>query len=199
MDNVQMQQEISIIREMIEKTKKETAESGQFFIWTGILSIVFVYAISFFESHGLSQYFWPILIAMVLINGTIGYLTFSKIEKREKVKTYAKSIYLRLWFASGMTSLLVVFLFPHLHVFSIGATPILVSLIMGIAIYTTGVIFDSRLIRRFSLVWWAGAISMGVWQEWTTYIMMLVMFVGFVVPGLILNREYKNRSRNHES
>src|SRR3989339_729500 len=119
MDNVQMQQELSIIREMIEKTKKETVESGQFFIWTGIFTIVFVQIISMLESYGMSQFFLPILIAMVLINGAIGYFTFSRIEKREKVKTYAKSIYMRLWFACGMTSILIVFFFPRLHVISI--------------------------------------------------------------------------------
>ena len=49
MNQAQVQQDISIIKEMIEKTRRETAESGFLFIIPGILCVLTVIIMSILE------------------------------------------------------------------------------------------------------------------------------------------------------
>ena len=196
MDQSQVQQEISIVKEMIEKTRRETAESGYFFIFIGIIASICPVGISLLEEYNLNNMVLPALIILTIISGIIGYLVVSREERNEKVKSYPKTVFYQLWFACGMTMLMMVFLFPFLKAYPWSAVPVLVSLVCGIGLYLTGVIYELRFIQWFSMPWWAGACLMAIAEQGMprAYIMSAIIIVGWVLPGLILNKQYKNRS-----
>jgi len=195
MNHDQIQQEISIIKNMIEKTKRETAESGHLFIFMGIASAVFVLVISLLELYKLFDLILPAMITLTIINGIIGFFVVAKADKREKVKAYPKTIVLTLWIVCSMTILMLTFLFPFLKVYPLRALPVLVSLILGIAVFVSGVIYEMRAIQWLSLVWWIGACLMALSQsEFRFLIMIASIVIGWIIPGIILNKQYKNRS-----
>ena len=53
--------------------------------------------------------------------------------------------------------------------------------------------------NRSSFVWWVGAVAMAVLGDVSQmYIMMVVVFLGWVLPGIFLNRQYRKRSTENE-
>ena len=81
MDTNQMQQDISIIKEMIEKTRKTTAKSGNLLIYIDVFSILFTILIGILEIYELNQYVLPLIIIMTVVSGFIGYLISSRESK----------------------------------------------------------------------------------------------------------------------
>lgn len=195
MDNNQIQQEISIIKEMIEKTKKETAESGLFFIAIGLVSIFGTFIIGMLEYFNLNHLALPVMITMLIVNGIIGYFTISKQDKKEKVKSYHKTILYNVLFSFTVPAILIVFIFPLLKVYPWNVIPVLVSVLMGIMIFVTGVILEARFFLWSSSAWWAGALLMALVSGTPRiFIMITILLFGWIMPGLILNKQYKNRS-----
>lgn len=198
MNHDQIQQEISIIKSMIEKTRKETAESGHLFIFMGIASAFFVLVISFLELYRLNRLVLPAMIVLTAINGIIGYLAVAKAT--EKVKSYPKIVVTSLWLICGLTLLMMTFLFPFLKVYSFSALGTLVSMILGIAVFMTGIIYEMRFILWFSIAWWVGALLMALIEgEFRFLIMIATIIVGWIFPGIILNKRFKNGSKNNEA
>ena len=194
MDHNQIQQEISIIKKMIEKTKRETAESGHFFIAVGIFSAVATFAIGMLERYDLYHLVLPTLIIAVIACGLIGYLTVTKKEKREKVTSYPKNIFYNMMLACAIPGLMILFLYPLLKVYPWNLIPALVPLIMGIIIFSAGVIFELRYVKWCSLAWWAGALIMALTKSQLRFLIMIAIIIfGWILPGLILNKQYKNR------
>jgi hypothetical protein len=200
MNHDQIQQEISIIKAMIEKTRKETAESGHLFIFMGVTSALFVLVISLLELYQLNRWVLPAMIALTIINGFVGYVVVSKPAKEEKVTSYPKTVVLSLWVICGVTMLMITFLFPFLKVYPFRALGTLASLILGIAVFMTGVIYEMRFILWYSSAWWIGAILMAISESpYSFLIMIAVIIIGWVLPGFIINKKYKNGSKNNEA
>lgn len=195
MDTKQIQQEISIIKEMIEKTRKTTAESGLILIYMGIFSAMVTIVIGIMEINELNQYVLPVVIIMTVVNALIGYFVATKKGENEKVKTYSKTIFGHIWIACGLAAVLIAFLFPFLNLYPFHAVPVLTSLVIGIALFITGTIFELKFIQWSSLAWWAGACIMAiVISPYKFVIMVAIILIGWIVPGFLLNKQYKRRN-----
>ena len=200
MDQTQAQKNLQIIKDMIEKTKKETAESGYFFIFIGIFAMIMTYIISLLSRFHLPHLIIPAMIFMLVGSGIIGYLTINRKEKRDEIKSYPKTISYSVWFACSVSIILTTFVFPFINLYPFDLVPVFASLFIGVAVFSTGVIFEFRAIILCSISWWAGAVLMAyVNASWEVYIMLAVIFLGWILPGLILNKKYRSREIVHEA
>ncbi len=196
MNQNQAAQEISIIKQMIEKTKKETAESGHLFIFMGIATVLFVLCIGLLEYFQMNRWILPAMIILTIMNGFVGFLVVKKTDKSEKVKSYPKTVVLNLWVICGLTLILITFLFPFLNVYPFSALGVLASLILGIAVFVTGVIYEMRSILWLSSAWWIGAVLLALIKGPFSFVILIAtIIVGWIVPGFIINRQYKNGSK----
>ena len=198
MDQNQAQQEISIIKEMIEKTRRETAESGHFFIALGVLMIVNTLAIVLMEYYKLNYLILPMLIFTVIAGFIASYFTVARQDKKMKVKSYTKTVCYNVMLASSIPALMIVFIFPFLKVYQFHLVPILASLFIGSMIFSAGVIFEVKSIKWCSIAWWIGAVIMAVDNEHILppgSVMILTISIGWMLPGFILNKNYKNGSK----
>ncbi|HPG39324.1 MAG TPA: hypothetical protein PLP19_01340 [bacterium] len=192
MDHQQVQQDLAIIKDMIEKTKKETADSGYFFIGLGLLSILCVIVISFLEYKSMEHLVVPMFLVMFFASGAIGYFTVNRREQKDKVKSYPKTICYSVWFACSVPVVITGFLLPMLKVIPYSLVPVLTTLILGIGVFATGVIFESRYIYWSSAFWWGGAVAIALVPGYgRAFIMVGILLFGWVLPGIILNRQYK--------
>ncbi|MBN2008317.1 hypothetical protein JW960_03105 [candidate division KSB1 bacterium] len=190
--------ELAIIKGMIEKTRRETIESGELFIAIGLQWIIFGIGFFLLGRFQLAQFIWPGMIVGLIVTFIISLILGIRGEKKEKVKTYSRTIYAHLWMSVGAVCILVGFVFPLLNVFDFQLMPIIVWLVLGIGFYMTGVIFELRLIQWCSLIWWIVAILMVfVPGMGRFYLTMVSLLIGYVLPGLILNYQSKQRSRHH--
>jgi uncharacterized membrane protein len=143
----------------------------------------------------------PLMVSLIGINGIFSYCIIARERKREKVTTYAKNIYLSIWAVCGLSILIAAFLFPLTRVYSYDLVPMLTSLVLGIAVFTTGVIFDEKRVQWCGSLWWIGSIFLAYTPPGMLrmYIFSALILLGWVLPGLIMNRRYRNREKANGS
>lgn len=194
-ENTTPREQLAIIAEMVEKTRRDTAESGRFFIFTGIVSLAGTIAVGLLESAGIQRLFLPVFILLALINAAIGYLVIAGDQRRHAVKSYAKTVLWQVWLICGLTALLMMFAFPPLNICAVGAVPVLISFVLGIAVYISGIVLALPFLQWSCLAWFGGAIIIAAWPgESVVYIMAAMIILGWITPGLHLNRRFKERS-----
>lgn len=198
MTHEKAQEELSLIKNMIEKTRRETTESGTFFITIGIFSIIASMGIGLLIHFNQNHLIFPSIIGMFVICGILGYVTVTKSESKDKVKSYHKKLLYKVLSGITVPAILVMFVFPLLKVYPWDVLPIILSLLIGILVYSTGAILESRYILWSASVWWIGALILVFISGLPRlYIMMALMLIGWIIPGVVLNHQYRNRGQNH--
>lgn len=195
METKQVQQEIQFIKEMIEKTKRSAAESGTvFIIWTifPILAILGMYSLIYLKYYQLIWLNWVVFIALGSI---FTYVHVLKQNRKQKVKTYTQMAADSIWMACVFGFILLGFVFPFMGIYSSNVIPIMMSVIAGIGVYATGGITEWNLLKWCGLIWWLGALAMGLFIQWPygTLFLIPVLILGYLVPGLILNKKYRQQ------
>lgn len=188
----QVQEQVSIIRSMIERSRRETAESGLCFVWMGVISLAAVLAIDRLEAYDHTRLVLPALLATLVGNGVVGYLVVSRAQQRAGARSYSSSICYGVWFACAVPAVIAVFVLPLLRVYPWSAVPVVAPLMLGIGVFASGMILEFPPLSWSSLAWWGGAVAM-VFAHGTprALIMAGVILLGWILPGLLLNREYQ--------
>jgi len=195
MNHVQIENDIAVIKQMIEKTRRETAESGHFFIFLGAATIVFVFVIGMLELLQLNRWIIPTMIALTALNGFIGFIAVRKSLASEKVKTYTKTIMLNLWAVCGFAMILITFFFPFIDVYPLSALGVIASVFLGIAVFMTGVIYEMQAIKWLSSTWLLSAALLGAMKsQYNFLILIAAILVGWILPGLVIQRKYNRRN-----
>jgi hypothetical protein len=200
MTQIQLEQDLSIIKNMIEKTRRETAESGYLFIIPGILCILTVLIMSRLEAFALSHLARPIFLGLLgLIAATSAWIGIRE-GRKTRVQTYAKTIFAHLWIAVGVVCLIVGVLLPLLNVFPWSSQPVISFFVLGIGIYLTGVIYEIPGIKWCGVVWWLGAFILAfVTGPKRIALIIAIIVLGYILPGILLARQSKHRSQTDES
>lgn len=203
MNQEQIQQEISIIKNMIEKTRKDTAESGSWFLFIGIACSLYVMIVTTLEELRFFKWVLPVMVTMTIIYGVIGFLLVRREDNKEKVNTYAKKINRAILIACVIPILLTGFIFPLTKVYAWQISPIFSALFLGIMLFASGITCEFRFFFWGGLVSWAGACVMAytlnVHFPVRGIIMIIILITGFIIPGIILKTKYKTGSVHHES
>jgi hypothetical protein len=200
MNQNQIQQEIVIIKDMIEKTRRETAESGLLFIIPGILCILTIFMITVLEMYQMNNLVLPALLTAMAVIAVVSAAIGIKEGKKERIETYAKSIFAHVWIACGICCLITGFIFPISNIYPWHFVSIIPLLFIGIGFYITGVVYKIRLIQWSALLWWVGASFLAfVEGSYRPFILITIFLFGYILPGIILNKQYKNRRIVHEA
>ena len=187
--------EIRLIRSMVLKARRETADSGWFFILTGIISIAALVLIGMLEASGRNSLALPVLIAATAACGVAGYVAVHRAHTNAGARSYPRSVLYGVWLACGIPCVIAMIVLPLLGSCPWRSSPVLASLFVGIGLFTSGIIFESRPILLCSIAWWAGALGLALIDGAPRLALMAAMIlVGWIVPGLLLNRRYRNGS-----
>ena len=194
MSDPQFHEEMSIIRKMIERTRQETFESGYLFVVPGIIWLAAVIVMGTLELTGHGQlvrsWGWIVTAVLILVSASIGFWE----GRKEQAKTYTKHLFGQLWGACGIVIILTGFLAPHMNTY----TPVAPLMIIGIGFYLTGVIYELPLVQASGVIWWGGMSVLGfVSGPVRLPIWVGVIFLGFILPGIVMNRQYRKRGIKH--
>jgi hypothetical protein len=200
MNNTEILQELAVIRSMLDKTRRETAEAGGLFIFMGAASAVFVLAISLTEMAGETRWVLPLMAGLTAVNAVAGGLLFARSIRKSRVTTYSGRVLIQLWVACAVALLLGTFVLPRLGAFGLKDTGVLAALVFGIGMFMTGVICDVRRIRWVSLVWPVAAVLMAAnLNRWRIVIMIAAIAAGFILPGFWLKNPGAGTGDGHEN
>jgi hypothetical protein len=192
MTEQEARQDIQIIRAMLEKTKRATAESGTLFIVWGVLitlALIGNYVLAHFRLH---EWEWLNWTAMAVIGWIFSVVYGIRKESREPAKTYVQVAARHLYFASGALFLLVGLAFPRIGVYSYEAIVPLVSAVTGLLFFVMGGLFEWPFLKWAGAVWWAGALGMSFVAGNDRMLVFTALFIAvYLVPAFILRAKFR--------
>ena len=195
MNEMQAKDEIRLIQEMIERTRKITAGSWMFFLVWGIVAILGVagmYVLVFIEQY---SWIWLNWVVFMGIGVVFSIVYGKKHEKQQGARTYPTIATAQVWYACGMGFFLVGFIFPLLKLYSWGLIAVFISLVAGILAFTLGGIYEWNLLKWCGVLWWLGAIGMVfIHENYRALLFVPLLLIGYIMPALILRSMYYKQS-----
>lgn len=185
--------ELSLIKKMMEDSRRLNIDNGIHYIFWGILvtiALLINYTMLLLKVPGnyIGLAWFILMLSGALIDGIIG----RRQSKSSKVTTFTSRIMGSLWFASGIA----MFMYGFLGVISKAYNPVficpIISTSLGISYFTSGSIQQIKWLQNISFGWWAGAAFMFIFPSVHTLLIFAVMMICLqVIPGLILNKKSK--------
>jgi len=185
-------EDLQIIKAMLEKTRKSTAESGTLFIVWGVLISLALIGNYILGSLKLYEYEWLNWIAMTVIGWAVTVIYSIRRGRTEKVTTYVQIAARHIYFSCGVGFLLVGLVFPAIGAYSYEAISVLIAAVTGILFFALAGIFDWPLFRGLGLLWWLGAVGMSFTGEGLRTLIYAGLFVaGFLIPAFLIRAKFR--------
>ncbi|MBK6772961.1 MAG: hypothetical protein IPG78_12715 [Ignavibacteria bacterium] len=185
--------ELSLIKKMMEDSRRLNIDNGIHYIFWGILvtiALLINYAMLLLKVPGnyIGLAWFILMLSGALIDGIIG----RRQSKSSKVTTFTSRIMGSLWFASGIA----MFMYGFLGTITKAYNPVficpIISTSLGISYFTSGSIQQIKWLQNISFGWWAGAAIMFIFPSVHTLLIFAIMMICLqVIPGLILNKKSK--------
>lgn len=192
MEQIQVKEELRVIREMLEKTKKSTAESGTFFLVWGFLiifAVIGTYLLVFAGKYSWIWLNWAVFMGSGIV---FSFVYWGRKERRAGVKTHASSAAGYLGIACGVAFIFVGLIFPAFKLYSWEVISLLITTIFGTSIFALGGIINWNLLKWCGVISWLFALGMMfIPAEFRTLVFVPLILIGYILPGLILKFRYK--------
>ncbi len=192
MEKQQAELEISMIRKIMEDSRRIVIDDGVGYIVWGFLVILALLSSYFIVLA--KQYSYILWVWVVLMGGGWIYTIFHyrKKESRTRVKTFAGKILGGTWISAGISMTLVGFVGTSTGAIRGYAISPMISIILGIAYFVSGIVYSQRWIRNLSAGWWAGAVIMFLWPGVYSFLIFSGMMALLqVLPGIILYSKFR--------
>jgi hypothetical protein len=186
-------EDLAFIKQVIGDSKKTVLDNGTGFIIWGLLivtGLLYTYIDVIAKLQLNNDIVW-----VILIGGGWVYSIWSNIRysKKRKVSTLSDKILGAVWVSAGIAMTILGFVGTFAGAYGGVYISPLISTVLGIAFFISGVLFEQSWISYLSAAWWAGAIYMFIFPSiHTLLIMALMMLFIQVLPGVLMYRNYKN-------
>lgn len=193
MNTNQAESELSVIKKIMEDSRRINIDNGIHYIFWGVLVTVALlanYIMLLTKTSG--NYVGLMWLILMVSGGIIDGIIGRKQVRSQKVQTYAGNILGSLWFASGVSMFIFGFLGPITGAYnSIFICPIICTS-LGISYFTSGAIQQVNWLRNVSIGWWAGAAVLFIFPSIHSLLIFAIMMICLqIIPGIILNKKSK--------
>jgi hypothetical protein len=185
---------LATAKEMIARTKFTVVDRSTFYFLWGAL--VFVASISSYilEQRDPGRDIWLPWAILMPFGGIVSGILMGRKRSRSHVQTYAEHTYDGVWLSTGLAAAIIVFGNPILHYFPPRATYVLISILAGLAVYSSGHIMGLVTFKLGGLSWWCGAVIMMIFPDkYHPLIMASVVLPGYLLPGYLLRRSVRSQ------
>ncbi len=193
----QAELELSVIKKIMEDSRKILIVDGiNSIVWGSLvcsgLILTYLSVLNIVE--------WSITsIAWFVLIGSGWIFTIFQVRKEikeRKAVTFAGKVAGAIWGSAGITMTIIGFVGSYSGIVGgFGICP-LMSCILAVAFFVSGVIYNDRLFRWLGFGWWAGAIVMFFWHSPHTLLLFaLMMFFMQVLPGILMHKKWKKETK----
>lgn len=187
MDTKQAELEIALIKKIMEDSRRIVAGNGMEFILWGVAVLVGVlgtYVSIALEKFNNIWWIWVLCIGFGWIYSiALHWHDSSKVSGN----TLAGKIISAVWISCGIAMSLIGFLATLTGAIVAWSISPMISVVMGIGYFVSGIIYGQRWIWNLSFGWWLGSIIMFIWPGSHTLLIFALMIILFeIVPGFIL-------------
>ncbi len=187
------QKMLAIASEMIARTKSTVVDRSAFYFVWGALLFVACILTYILEQRDPGRDIWLPWAILMPIGGIISVILMGRHRNRAHVQTHSEHTYDGVWLATGIAAAVIVFGNPILHYFPPRATYVLISILAGIAVYSSGHIMGLLSFKMGGLSWWYGAVIMMLLPDkYYPLIMASIVIPGYLIPGYLLWRSVRS-------
>ena len=194
------QEELAFIRKVMQDSRRIVAHDGNEYIVWGIIvtvGMIAMYVDLAFQYYIHFAIIWGILIGAGWLYSLFRWLTY---YRKRPTNTFAAKVISSVWIACGIVMTLIGFAFPPLGVINGWAIMPLVALVTGIAYFVTSIVITEKWIRYSSYGWWLGALIIAAFPGHYTFLVYAGMMICFqIIPGIILQRQYRNQLEKQDA
>ena len=186
-------EELAYIKKIIQDSRRKVIDNGLGFIIWGILvllGLLSTYYMLVNKIHLGIPWNWIILVGLGWIYTF--YQVIRKVKKQKQPSSFAEKIIGALWFSSGLSMTLFGFIAPASGAVNGVFISPMISVVLGIAYFVSGFIYDYKWISSLAFGWWIGAIVMFFYPGMQVFLIMSLMLILLqIVPGIILYLKFK--------
>lgn len=192
MEKQQAELEISMIKQIMDDSKKIVVDDGKGYIIWGILIVIGMLGTYFLILSGLYNYIGWLWIASIGAGWLYTLIKYAVGDHKKKVQTFAGKILGAVWLSSGISMTIVGFVGTGSGSYGAYTISPLISVILGIAYFVTGVIYGQPWVRNLSAGWWIGSIATFIWSGRNSLLLFAVLMILLqIIPGIILYSKFK--------
>lgn len=194
MDTKQAESELTLIKQMMEDSRRVVADNGRHYIFWGVvvtaaLTANYIMALQKVAMNIQGMMWFITMVCASVVDGVVERRQL----KRIKVRTFAGKLLGSLWTASGLSMFMLGFVGTITGAYNPIYICSLISVVLGVAYFTSGAIQQIKWLQWLSAGWWAGAVFTFVYPSVHTLLIFAIMMVCFqVVPGIILYKKWKD-------
>lgn len=188
----ELKQEIALIRQIMEETKRVTRDNGKYYIFWGV-----VVTIGLLLSYLAIKLSWGLNIGLIWVIcigfGWMGSLAIGYRDRlKQKSETFSGKVLAMTWLGCGITLTILGFVGTSTGGIKLGALSAVMATVLGIGYFISSVLYPHRWFIYFAIGWWLGGIIAFIWQGVESILILSIMMLMFqVVPGFILYFRYK--------
>lgn len=196
MDSKQAESELALIKQMMEDSRRVVADNGWHYIFWGVVVTSALIANYIMVIMRVTANYQGLMWLITMISAAlIGGIVERRQNRKSRVKTFAGKLLGSLWTASGISMFMLGFIGPITGAYNSVFICSLISIVLGVAYYTSGAIQQIKWLQRLSLGWWAGAVYTFAYPSVHTLLIFAVMMIAFqVIPGIILYKKWKEQT-----
>ncbi|MCE1188753.1 MAG: hypothetical protein LWX56_06375 [Ignavibacteria bacterium] len=200
-DEQQALDELVFIRKVIVDSRKSLGDNGMGYIVWGVivvLGLIYTYLNISLKWYFHINIFWTLLMAA----GWLWSITYFKGRIRSlKVSTFAGRIIGSIWLSAGVGMTMVAFLATFIGGVSGDYVSPFIAIILMMAYYISGVVSGSKILKLAALGWFFGAIILFIFShQIINILLMAILMICFqLIPGLILNIQYKKEMAKYNA
>ncbi len=186
--------ELQFIRKIIEDSKKTVLDNGIEYIMWGIIVVVGLFTTNILINMEIKfNYLW-VWVFLIGLGWTFSIV--SSLKKKNKMpRTLGQRLISTVWLSVGIGMTLLGFVGPASGAYrGVFVSPIL-AVLLGIAFFISGFIYDLKWMKLIPFGWWIGAIVMFIYPGMHSFIIMGSLMILFqIIPGIILYRKFKQEA-----
>ncbi|MBC8401768.1 MAG: hypothetical protein H8E14_09800 [Candidatus Marinimicrobia bacterium] len=191
-----MEEQLKVIQDMLEKTRRSVADNGIFLILWGWLVMVASMGQYVFVYFNRPEWIWLNWLVLMVGGGIVSAILGLRADKIAGVKTFASQAISALWIACGLAIFLIAFVALPLGVITMPALNPMIMIILWIGIFVMARIIEWKPLQWSGLVWFAAAIiSMNIPWYYHGWVMAITLIPGYLIPGYSMRRIYMTEKR----
>lgn len=185
-------EELAFIKKVIDDSRRKVIEKGLGSIVWGVLvllGLLSTYLMLINKIYLDTPWNWIILVG---IGWLYTFLEVRKTKRNNRRNSFTEKIIAALWFSSGLSMTLFGFIAPLSGAIDGVFICPMISVVLGIAYFVSGFLYDSKWFSMLAFGWWIGAIIMFFYPGRQVFLIMSLMLILLqIVPGIIFYVKYR--------
>ncbi|HRE40552.1 MAG TPA: hypothetical protein PLG90_04395 [Ignavibacteria bacterium] len=198
MENTEAKEQLAVIKKIMDDSRKINFENGFYYIFWGMLiSVALLINYSLIVTNSEIGNVIILWLVISVIGVIIALIYGAKFDKRSNVKTFAGQISNSLWLSLGVAIFSFAFIGNITNAYNPYHISAMISILLGIGYFNSGIIQKINWLRNLGFVWWLGGWSLFYLKGPIIMLIFAIMLILFqTIPGIILYRKYKKELSN---